>query len=301
MRVIITGGAGFIGRVLADRLAATGREVVVLTRRPGATDRPGVTHAVWDGRSGVDFAHLAEGAEAIVNLAGENIASGLWTTERKERIRRSRLSAGEAVVAAAAACRVKPKTLVQASAVGYYGSRGDEILDESSPPGGGFLAETAVLWEASTKPVEDMGTRRVIVRTGVVLGRGGGVLERMAPPFRFFVGGPLGNGRQYFPWVHLADEVGAMLHLLDDAGAEGPYNLVAPGIVDANGFAAALGKALGRPAAIRVPATVLRLLLAEMADELLLSSTRAAPGRLIRSGYRFLFPSLPEALADILS
>ncbi|MFU2209965.1 TIGR01777 family oxidoreductase [Solidesulfovibrio sp. C21] len=301
MRVVIAGGTGFIGRALTRSLVRDGHEVVVLSRRAsGHGSSPGVTSVPFDGRTGDGWAHLLGDARALINLAGENIASGYWTEARKARILGSRLDAGQAVMDALSRVSARPEVLIQGSATGYYGDRGDTPVAEDAPAGTGFLAEVARRWEASTAGAEALGVRRAVIRTAVVLGAGGGALPRMLAPFRFFLGGPVGSGRQYLPWIHLADEVAAIRFLIDHETAAGPFNLVAPGAITQDGFAAAVGRALGRPARLRVPAAVMRLALGEMARELFLGGVRAVPGRLLELGFRFRFETLPEALSDIL-
>ncbi len=302
MRVIITGGTGLIGRALAADLVAAGREVVVLSRDPQrvAAMPDGVRLEKWDGRTAQGWGALADGAEAIVNLAGESIAGGRWTVARKRRIRESRLAAGAAVVEAVAAARRKPHIVVQASGAGYYGPRGDEIIPEATPPGTDFLGRLAVEWEASTASVEAMGVRRVVIRTGVVLSPEGGALPRLVLPFRFFIGGSLGSGRQWVPWIHIADEVRAIRFLMENNNAPGgAYNLVSPNPVTNAQLARALGRVLRRPSLIPVPAPALRLLLGEMAD-VLLTGQRAVPQRLLEAGFTFRFPELDAALTDLL-
>jgi len=301
MRVVIAGGSGFIGRGLTRSLARDGHTVVVLTRRPtGRAPGNGVRFVSWDGCTGRPWAEHLDGADALVNLAGENIAGGLWTRERRRRILESRLLAGQACLEALAQVKRPPAVLLQASAIGFYGDRGDVVLGEDAPVGSGFLAEVADRWEASTAAAERMGLRRVILRTSVVLGRDGGAFPRMIAPFRLYMGGPLGSGRQWFPWIHFDDEVGAMRWLMECPGASGPFNLAAPGSVTQRTWAEALGMGLGRPARFRVPATLLRLLLGAMGRELFLASARVLPHRLLESGYAFRFPSLSDALADLL-
>lgn len=301
MRVVITGGTGLIGRALTRSLVRDGHEVVVLTRRTsGRAPAPGVSLAHWDGRSGQSFASRLDGADALVNLAGENIASGPWTKARRARIRDSRLFAGQACLEAISRVARPPVCLVQASAVGYYGDRGDTPTTEDAPAGEGFLAAVARDWEASTAEAEAMGVRRVVVRTAVVLSAQGGALPRMRLPFRLFLGGPLGSGRQWFPWIHLADEIGAIRFLMERPAASGPFNLAAPEAVTQNDWAKALGRALWRPAALRVPAAALRLLLGDMARELFLGGVRVVPAKLAGLGYVFRFPSLSGALADLV-
>uniref|UniRef100_I2Q1P2 TIGR01777 family protein n=1 Tax=Desulfovibrio sp. U5L TaxID=596152 RepID=I2Q1P2_9BACT len=301
MRVIIAGGSGFIGQALCRSLVRDGIEVVVLSRSgPGRRAGPGVTVVPYDGRSGEGWFHLLDGALALVNLAGENIASGYWTEARKKSILESRLRAGQAVMDALSRTSARPAVLIQGSATGYYGDRGGVPTDEDAPAGSGFLAEVASRWEASTAKAEALGLRRVVVRTAVVLGPGGGALPRMLAPYRFFVGGPLGTGRQYFPWIHLDDEVAAIRFLIERPEAAGPYNLAAPGAVTQDELAVAIGRALGRPHSLRAPAAALRLLLGEMAQELFLNGVRAVPGRLTELGFSFRFGTIAAALADIL-
>lgn len=340
MHVVILGGTGFIGSALARALLARGDTVTIPSRAPRNTGVHGITHATWNGRDPEQLAHLLGGAHAVVNLLGENIAGGRWTPERKARIVDSRVAAGQAVAAALGslngagtahgahgtsevngsagldgldgldgsgglAASALPSVLVQASAVGYYGGWPDMAAaprcGEGDLPGTGFLADTCARWEASSAPAEAMGVRRCVIRSGVVLGAGG-ALERMLPAFRAWLGGPLGSGRQPFPWIHLADEVGAIVHLLDSPACSGAYNLAAPQAVDNAGFTAELNRAVGRPhwlPAPPVPAFALRLALGELADEALLAGQITPPGRLADSGYAFRFPTLREALADL--
>ncbi len=306
MRIIILGGTGFIGRALALSLAARGDEVVVPSRRPGnvaavfsaspAASR--VLAAPFDGGTGAGWADFITAGCAIVNLAGENIAAGRWSPQVMRRIENSRVAAGAAVMDALtrAAARGKlPAVLAQASAVGYYGPRGDESVGEDESQGQGFLARVAAAWEASTAGAEALGVRRVILRTSMVLGPGG-ALARMLPAFRLGLGGPLGAGTQKAPCIHLDDEVGAIAHLLDSPGAHGPFNLVAPEVLDSRGFARALGRALGRPAFLPAPAFALRLALGQMVEEVLLSGVNASAARLLASGYAFRYPTVAAAL-----
>jgi uncharacterized protein (TIGR01777 family) len=259
-----------------------------------------VVYAKWDGRTAEGWGRYVAGAGAVVNLAGANIAGGRWTPEYKDKILRSRLAAGEAVVEAFGAASSRPAVLVQASAVGYYGSRGDEELDESAAAGDGFLAEVCRQWEASTAAVEDMGVRRVVVRSGLVLARDGGAFPRLVKPFRFFAGGPLGGGRQWFSWIHYDDEVAAISFLIEKDGAAGPYNLCAPGPVRNRDLARSVGRVLGRPAWWPTPRFALRLVLGEMADELLLASQRARPEKLLAAGFEFEHPGVEAALPALV-
>jgi uncharacterized protein (TIGR01777 family) len=302
MRTIILGGTGFIGKALSRLLIGQGHEVFVPSRSPAKVPAllgVEVRGAPFDGVTGAGWAQLITADTAIVNLAGENIADGRWTPDKKRRILESRLDAGAAVMDAIRQAPVPPAVLVQASAVGYYGARGPEAVGEDAPAGETFLAQVAGRWEASTLEAEALGVRRVIVRTSMVLGRGG-ALSKMLPPFRLGLGGPLGSGRQMLPWIHLDDEAGAMAFLIQTPGLAGPFNLAAPEAVDSRAFARALGRALGRPAFLPAPGFALKLLLGQMAEEVLLSGVRAEPTRLLAAGYRFRHPGLAGALADVL-
>jgi uncharacterized protein (TIGR01777 family) len=304
MRVLITGGSGLIGRAVAAPLAAAGHEVIVLSRDPARVGGlpAGARAAGWDGLTPAGWGDLLDRDTAVLNLAGEGIATGRWNAERKRRIRASRLDAGRAVLEAvrrAAAAGRAPAVVLQASGIGYYGECGDQEVGEDRPAGGDFLAEVSIAWEAASAEVEALGVRRVVLRTGIVLDRRGGALPKMLPPFRLGIGGPLGSGRQWFPWIHIADEVGSILFLLADASARGPFNLCAPQPVTQRAFARALGRQLHRLAVLPVPAPALRLALGEMAGALL-RSQRALPRRLQAAGYVFRFPELSGALADLL-
>ncbi|MDO9631100.1 MAG: TIGR01777 family oxidoreductase [Humidesulfovibrio sp.] len=307
MRTIILGGTGFIGKALARLLSGQGHEVVVPSRNPARVPAalglgaPGarIIGVPFDGQTGAGWAEFITPDTAIVNLAGENIADGRWTPDKKRRILGSRLDAGAAVMDALRQAGVLPAVLVQASAVGYYGARGPEPVGEDAPPGANFLAQVAGRWEASTLEAEALGVRRIVVRTSMVLGRGG-ALAKMLPPFRLGLGGPLGAGTQMVPWIHLDDEVGAIAFLVATPGLSGPFNLAAPEAVDSRAFARALGRALGRPAFLPAPGFALKLLLGQMAEEVLLSGVRAEPTRLLAAGYRFRHSSLSGALANVL-
>lgn len=300
MRVILTGGSGFIGRALAADLVADGAQVIVLSRDPdGPTVPKGVEAVKWDGATADGWEALADGADAIVNLAGENIGGGWWTPERKRRIRESRVRSGRAVAEAVARATVKPRVVAQGSAVGYYGPS-DREVGEADGPGKDFLSRVCFAWEASSAEVQTHGVRWLALRTGIVLGRDGGVLPRMALPFRWFAGGPLGDGGQWVPWIHVRDEVRAIRFLLGNEAASGPFNLTAPNPVRNEELAAALGRTLGRPAAMRAPAFAIRLVLGEMAT-LLLDGQRAVPRRLIEMGFQFEFGDLDVALRGLLN
>jgi uncharacterized protein (TIGR01777 family) len=277
MRVAVAGSSGLIGTHLAAVLRNRGDEVVALPR---------LGRGPWS----------VEGADAVVNLAGASVAGKRWTPAYKKEIEDSRVLATRAAVEAIASASRRPRVLVNASAVGYYGGRGDELLEESAGPGADFLANVSRKWEAEAQRAP---VRSVQLRTGVVLSPKGGALEKMLPPFKAFVGGPVGNGKQWFPWVHIADEVRAMLWAIDHDLA-GPVNLAAPGIVTMRDFAKALGRALRRPSWAKVPAAPLKMLLGEFAT-VLLEGQRAVPKKLLDSGFRFRFEDVDSALRDVLA
>jgi uncharacterized protein len=303
MRIIITGGSGLIGRALARSLlgGGAGHDVVLLTRDPNkvGTLPSGVRAARWDGRTAQGWVSLLDTDSAIVHLAGESVAEGRWTAQKKRRIRDSRVVSGAAVMDALREATVKPRVLVQSSAVGYYGGRGDEIIPEDTPPGRDFLAEVCQEWEASTVEAESLGVRRVVARTGIVLAREGGALPVMSLPFKLMIGGPIGDGRQWFPWIHLDDEVGALRFLLEREEARGAFNLSAPHPVTNRELTQTLARVLGRPGFLPAPGFALRIALGEMADSLL-QGQRAVPSRLADLGYTFRWPQLEPALRDLL-
>ena len=303
MRVVITGATGFIGKALVKELSEAGYEIVVLSRNPDRGKElfsKGITAARWDGKSATGWRIYADGAYAIINLAGENIGTGRWTQAKKLSILESRLNAGKAVVETVKLTQKKPKAVIQASAIGYYGSRLDEIVDETSSPGKGFLPEIAQEWELSTKEIGSLGVRHLIIRTGMVLGKDGGAFPRLLLPFRLFAGGPLGSGNQWFSWIHLEDEVRAIRFLIEKEDLQGIFNLTSPGHLRQKEFSKILGKVMKRPSWLPVPGFMLRLLMGEMAEELLLTGQRVAPKRLLEAGFTFLFSEAELAIQEIL-
>ena len=302
MRVVITGASGFIGRALCRRLRGD-CEIVVLSRNAeqAAKSPAGAARvAAWDGRTLGDWIHEVDGAAAVVNLAGENVASGRWTTSKKERILQSRTDCTRALAEAIKRVDNKPGVMIQASAIGYYGPRGDEMLDEGSLGGSSFLAEVCRESEGVGKEVEVLGVRYVVIRTGVVLGVGGGALARMVQPFRFYLGGHLGSGRQWLSWISLDDEVAAVEFLIKNPQLKGAFNLTSPQPVTMREFSRTLGRVLGRPAWVNVPGFVMRLLLGEMAKEMLLSGQRVMPKRLREASFEFKYEDLEGALTAVL-
>jgi uncharacterized protein (TIGR01777 family) len=296
MKVFVTGATGLIGRSLCAALLRRGDEVTALSRRPGGALPPGVAVLRGDPAVAGPWLKALSRSDAVVHLAGEPVAGGRWTTERKARLAASRLDSTRLVAQAIAAGG--PSVLVQASAVGFYGDRGDEPLDEGAAPGRGFLADLSVRWEAAAAPAATRA-RVVLVRTGIVLARDGGALPLLARPFRLFAGGRIGDGRAWQPWIHQADELGLLLLALDDDRVRGPLNAVAPGPVRQAELARTLAAVLHRPNLLPVPAGALRLGLGEMA-EVLLASQRVVPGQALALGYRFRFPTLEPALRDLL-
>ena len=300
MRIIITGGSGLIGRALVDSLAKDGYELIVLSRNPAAVKNlpKGARAEKWDGQSAQGWGQLADGAGAIVNLAGATI-SEKWSDARKKEIRDSRVNAGKAIVEAVKAAKQKPGVVVQSSAVGYYGPRGAEEITEASSVGNDFLAKVCQEWEASTEELDGLGIRRPIIRTGVVLDLHGGALPKMVMPVKLFVGGPIGSGKQYFPWIHLKDEVAAIRFVIENKNANGVYNLSAPQPLTNKEFTQAIGKVLGRPTFMPVPAFAMKTMFGEMST-LLLDGQRQIPVRLLKEGFKFQFADATTALKDVL-
>lgn len=303
MRVIVAGGTGFIGRALCRDLLLAGHEVAVLTRdasRAMGRVPQGAGVAQWSPEQPEGLPEVLSDADAVVNLSGESIAAGRWTPAFKQRLIDSRVNSTRTLVQAIRLANPRPKVLVNASAVGIYGDRGEEELTESSPPGTGFPAELAVRWEQAAEEARDTGVRVVKLRIGIVLGEGGGALEKMLLPFRFFVGGPFGSGRQWFPWVHLDDVTGLTLHALQDERVDGALNVVAPGTVRLGAFCQSLGKVLKRPSWLPVPGFALRLVAGEL-GETMLWSQKVVPQVALQTGYTFRYPEVEEALRAVLA
>jgi uncharacterized protein (TIGR01777 family) len=296
MNIVVTGASGFIGSALVSSLRAAGNKVTPLVRY---YPKAGEQALYWDPAGGKLEAAGLENRDAVIHLAGESI-TGRWTAAKKQRIRSSRLESTRLLVTTLAELHVKPKTLVCASAIGYYGDRGEEVLREESPPGKSFLADTCVEWEAAAKPAADAGVRVVHLRIGVVLHPKGGALKQMLLPFKLGAGGVVGNGKQWWSWIALDDLVGAFEHALANQNLRGPVNAVAPQAVTNAEFTKALGRVLSRPTIFPMPAFAARLALGEMADELLLASARVEPAQLVASGYAFRYPQLEPALRHLL-
>ncbi|HLB01465.1 MAG TPA: TIGR01777 family oxidoreductase [Bacteroidota bacterium] len=307
MKILLSGCTGFIGRHLTRELSLEGHEIVSLTRRTeydGLFSARNVRYVTWnDGRhSGTTgpaaIISLIEETDAIVNLAGESIGKGRWTEARKKVLVDSRVKPTETIVSAVAESKKKPQVMVNASAVGYYGNVDEGEVPEGHPAGEGFLASLCVEWEQAAKRVEAHGVRLVLLRIAFVVGGEGSALGRIALPFRMFVGGPIGLGKQWFPWVHVADVAGVARFALSNDGLRGPVNVAAPETLTMKKFCSMLGRALGRPSWAPVPGFAVRLLVGELAD-MILGGQKVVPEALDRAGYRFTFPKLSEALDAI--
>lgn len=289
--IALSGASGLLGSALRPVLTTAGWQVRPLVRRDA---KPGEVR--WDPAAGTLDAMALAGVSAAIHLAGESIAAGRWTEAKKAAIRSSRILGTRLLSESLARLPQRPEVLVSASAIGIYGDRGDALLSEDSPLGSDFLAEVVKEWEAATAPASDAGIRVVHLRLGIILARDGGALPRMARPFQLGAGGPIGSGRQWMSWIALDDAVRVVLEALQNPGARGPFNAVAPEPVRNADFAARLGEVLHRPALVPVPAFALRLLFGEMADAALLASQRVVPARLNALGFVFRHPSLREAL-----
>jgi len=296
MKVAVSGASGLIGRPLRKRLVALGHDVVAIVRKQASAGQ-----IFWNPETGEIDVPAFNGMDAVVHLAGENVAGGRWNAARKQRILESRAQGTRLLSEALAKSPSRPPTLVCASAIGFYGDRGDEIVDEASAAGTGFLADVCVAWEGACEPAREAGIRVANLRIGVVLARDGGALAKMRLPFSLGFGGIVGTGRQYWSWVAVDDVVGSIVHCLTNNELSGPVNAVAPQSVTNAEFTRTLGRVLGRPTILPLPAFAARLALGEMADELLLASTRVAPDKLHRTGYEFVYSDLEAALRAYLS
>lgn len=304
MKVLLVGGSGLIGQALACRLLENGDQVWILTRSQQGKNEPrcsqgSVAWVTWDGKTPQGWGPLAGEMDAIINLAGANIGDRPWTEERRQVLRASRVNAGKAIVAAIEQNACKPSVVIQISGVNYYSSRGDQPVDEQGQPGKDFLASVAVDWENGTKPVTEVGIRHVIMRTGVVLSRKGGVLAPFLLQQRLFAGGPLGSGKQWISWIQIQDLMDCFLFFLNNNQAEGIFNVCSPEPVTNAEFGKTLAKVIHRPYWLPAPAFMLRLVLGEMST-LVLDGVRVIPKRLLETGFLFQYASLRRALEDLL-
>lgn len=306
MRIIIAGGSGLIGRELTSALVDDGYEVIILSRNPDkVVGMPvGVKILQWDGRTVQDWVKEMENTDVIINLTGENISGeGIfptrWTNKRKERLLQSRVDSGKVLSKAIAMSDKKPGVFVQASGISYYGMNWENQATEESGVGNGYLASICIDWEASSEPVEALGLRRVIVRNGIVLSTKGGALLPLLMQYKFFVGGPIGDGRQVYSWIHIADEINAIRFLIEDDHARGIYNLTSPNPVTNIEFGQTIGEVLKRPHYFRLPGFAMRLAFGEVAS-MVLEGQRVLPKKLLEQGYIFKFPKLADTLIDLL-
>lgn len=295
MRILIAGGTGFLGARLARELEAAGHEIWVLTRQ-----QPHKANEIqWDGRSAGTWVERLAGTDAVVNVTGFGLNHWPWTARQKQRFVDSRVLPGAALASAIGGMKHPPKVLLQISGVHYYGATGDGIADESWPAESDYLAQMAVQWEAATRPVEEVGVRHVVARSGVVLEGHEGLFPLMALSVRLFAGGPLGTGKQAVPWIHIKDEIAALRFLLEKPEASGPFNLVAPEPTSNADFMRAVARAMHRPYWFPMPAFLMRIALGEMSI-LVLDGRYCQPRRLTELGFRFSFPSIGEAACDML-
>jgi len=299
MKIFIAGGTGFIGERLVECLVQNGHSIVLLSRdapKAQSTRKTGVEVLSWSDRQ---WPEVLASTQAVINLAGAGVADGRWTPDRKKNILESRLNATRVLVSAMAGLKDGPKVLVNASAAGYYGPKGDEEIGEEAPAGSDFLADVCSRWEEQAFKAREFGIRVAIVRIGVVLGPGGGALARMLLPFRLGLGGRLGSGRQWFSWIHRDDAAGLIQEALQNPVLDGPINAAAPGVVTNAEFTQTLARVLRRPAVFPVPAFALKLMLGEMSG-MLLTGQKLLPRAAQKAGYKFLFPELEGALRDVL-
>jgi uncharacterized protein (TIGR01777 family) len=303
-KIIIAGGSGYIGNGIIRDLIQKNHEIVVLTRNPDRAREtlPAEVKSVkWDAITGKDWFEQLKDTEAIINLTGENVGSGYWTAKKKQRILESRTNSVQAISDALDRSGKKMKLIIQISGISYYGNQGDQVLAESAASGDGFLAGVTVEWEKYAEKLKPFTSRLVILRTSPVLGREGGLVVRVALPFRLFLGGYPGDGKQWISWIHLEDVVGCINFVLSEENASGVYNLTSPNPIQGKDFFGSICKALHRPCWLRIPATPLKLFLGDMANDVLLPDQRAIPEHLLNDGFRFKYPELPEALHQIFN
>uniref|UniRef100_A0A832D1V7 TIGR01777 family protein n=1 Tax=Ignavibacterium album TaxID=591197 RepID=A0A832D1V7_9BACT len=301
-KIIITGATGLIGRKLSQKLTEAGHQIIVFSRNASSAKnilKKDFTYIDWDYSKSDKWVESISTADAIVHLAGINLFAKRWNKKFKEEILASRKETTKALVDAVKLSQAKPEVFVSASGVGYYGDCGDKQLDENSPAGNDFLAEVCKVWEAEAAEVEQADVRRVSVRTGIVLSKEDGALKRMLLPFKLFVGGPLGNGKQWFPWIHIDDIVGIYFHAIENQNLNGAVNAASPNICTMKEFAKTLGKVLHRPSLFPVPELALKIAIGE-AGKVVLMSQRVKVNKLLESGYKFKFENLEEALRNLL-
>lgn len=303
-KIIITGASGFIGRALIKHLEQRKYEIIALTRNPAKTESKisnGVKWVLWDAKTGDHWWKHADNAHAIINLAGEGIASGFWTSSKKQKIIESRTNSMNAIVDALANVRKKPKLVIQASAIGFYGNRGDEILNESSSPGEGFLAHVVSEVEEATAKLKTLAERIIIFRIGLVLGKRGGLIPKIIIPFRLFMGGHLGDGSQWMSWIHVEDLARITEFCISNEKVRGVINLTSPNPLQSKDFFKFIGENMHRPSWFHIPGTIIKNLFGEMGRELFLTSQKVLPQTLINSNFQFNYPLLNTALNQIFN
>jgi uncharacterized protein len=298
MKIMIAGGSGSIGRSLTKELISHGHTVIILTRYPSNENTNGIIFVKWDGHASGDWCRSLENCDAVVNLSGASIAGGRWTKKRKTELIASRVTTTRALVQAISQTTSHLPVFINASAVGYYGDTGDNIVNENFPNGKGFLAELCNLWEKEALKVKEYGVRVALLRTGVVLDKNSGALKKMTLPFKLFIGGRLGSGSQWIPWIHIEDVVNAIVFIIETRSRQGPIDLTSPQPVTMDVFAKKLGSVLHRPSWFPVPTFILKILLGEMSS-VLLEGQRALPEKLIAAGFKFKYPCIDEALIGI--
>ena len=303
MRIVVSGGTGFIGRPLCASLCQEGHRVTLLTRKKEQAQRScgsTVTAVEWNGRAAGDWEHCLDGTDAVIHLAGAPIADGRWTKARKRLLMESRVLSTRLLVEALSRCSSKPHTLISASGIGYYGASDDRGLDEGAARGQGFLADLCLAWEAEALRAAEFGVRVVVLRTGMVLEQDGGALPKMLLPFRLFAGGPIMPGTQWVSWIHRHDHIGLIKWTLTTPGVSGPVNAVAPEAVTMNRFCDALGRVLHRPSWLPVPGFMLNIVLGELGT-LMTTGQRVTPAKALSEGYVFYYPTLEPALRAIVT
>ena len=302
-KIVITGATGSIGRILMQKLIARKDEVIIFTRNTENARKKSpntVKYVKWDYKNPEEWKDHLNGVDTVIHLAGANLSSKRWNEEFKKLAYDSRVLSTRNLVQAISFVEKKPKTFICASAVGYFGNRYDEILNEESLPGNDYMANLCKDWEAEAAKVEQFGVRRISVRTGLVLSKDEGVLKQLYLPYKLFVGGPLGNGRQWFPWIHIDDIVGIYLHAIDNADLTGAVNAASPGIVRMNEFAKTFGKVLHRPSLFKIPKFAMKIVAGEVADYAVMSQ-RTSVNKILNAGYKFKFESLEEALSNLFN
>jgi uncharacterized protein (TIGR01777 family) len=301
--IIITGATGLIGRKLCSKLLEQGNEITIFTRNPETAKkiiRGAKKYVKWNYNKPEEWKDYLNETDSVIHLAGTNLGAKRWSNEFKKELFNSRIESTRQLVNVINKCSDKPKSFVTASAVGYYGDGGDEVLIEKSNPGKDFLSNLCYEWEKEAEKIEDQNVRRVSLRIGLTLSNEGGVLKKLLPPFKIFLGGPLGNGKQWFPWIHIEDLINIIIHAIKTDSLLGPVNIASPGIVRMNDFATSIGKVLQRPSFFQVPKFILKIAVGEFADAII-SGQKVSVDKLLKSGFNFRFVDLENALKNLLN